>query len=490
MMETPAEATRVEQVMALVRQRIERRVLSPGARLTSVRAMAAATGFSKSTVVEAYDRLVAERIIRSRRGSGFYIAAPLAPLSLQQVGPRLDPEVDPLWMLRQSLTAGTAALKPGCGWLPDDWMPEKLLRKGLRSVARARKSSVTGYSPPLGMEPLRRLLARRLGDQGIEASPDQVLLTDSGTHAIDLTCRFLIEPGDVVLVDDPSYFNFHALLRAHRAQIVSVPYTLNGPDITVFERVLTEHRPRFYLMNSAIHNPTGAILSAAAAHRIMKLADSHGLIVVEDDIFADFETESSPRLAAFDGLDRVIRVGSFSKSVSSSLRCGYIVAKPEWTAALSDLRIATGMSGSPLAAKLLHHALADGGYRRHMEQVRTRLHEEMDRTIKRLKGIGIVPWIEPAAGLFLWCRLPEAIDAADVARRALSDDVLFAPGNVFSVTQSATSFMRFNVAMMQDPRIFRVLQSAMSECTGADHRFNRVRSAMKAGSQVLAPSSE
>jgi DNA-binding transcriptional MocR family regulator len=450
--------------MALVRERIERRVLGPGARLTSVRAMAQATGFSKSTVVEAYDRLVAERVIRSRPGSGFYIAAPLAPLSLAQVGPRLDREIDPLWMLRQSLAHGTASLKPGCGWLPDDWMPEELLRKGMRSNARLTGAAVTGYAPLLGLEPLRRLLARRLADQGVEAAPDQVLLTDSGTHAIDLVCRFLIEPGDVVLVDDPSYFNFRALLRAHRARIVGIPYTTSGPDVTAFAQALTENRPRLYLMNSAIHNPTGASLSAATAHRIMKLADAHDLIVLEDDIFADFEAQSAPRLAAFDGFERVIRVGSFSKSVSSSVRCGHIVAKPEWIAELSDLRIATGMSGSPLAERLLHHALADGSYRRHMEQVRTRLQEKMQRTIKRLKAIGVMPWIEPGAGLFLWCRLPDAIDAADIARRGLAEDVLFAPGNVFSVTQSAGNFMRFNVAMMEDPKIYRVLQNAMTEC--------------------------
>src|SRR5205807_2505298 len=82
----------------------------------------------------------------------------------------------------------TASLKPGCGWLPDDWMPEELLRKGMRSIAGVKQTPVTGYMPPLGTEPLRRLLARRLGDQGIDAAPEQVLLTDSGTHAIDLVC--------------------------------------------------------------------------------------------------------------------------------------------------------------------------------------------------------------------------------------------------------------------------------------------------------------
>jgi DNA-binding transcriptional MocR family regulator len=457
-------ATRVEQVMGLIREHISRRVLIPGARLASVRAMAQATGFSKSTIVEAYDRLVAERVIRSRAGSGFYVAAALAPLSLAHVGPRLDREVDPLWVLRQSLTLGTASLMPGSGWLPDDWMPEALLRKGLRSVARARKTSVTGYASPLGAESLRRLLAQRLVDQGIRAAPDQVLLTDSATHAIDLICRFLIEPGEAVIVDDPCYFNFLALLRAHRVRIVGIPYTPDGPDITAFARAVAEHRPRFYLMNSAIHNPTGATLSATAAHRIMKLADAHNFIVIEDDVYADFESEPTSRLAVFDGLDRVMRVGSFSKSVSSSLRCGHIVAKPEWIAGLSDLHIATGMSGNSLAAKILYQALAGRSFSRHMEQVRDRLQEHMDRAIERLKAVGVIPWIEPTAGLFLWCRLPDAIDAAAVARRALADDVLFAPGNLFSVSQSASPFMRFNVARMGDLKIFRVLQSAISEC--------------------------
>jgi DNA-binding transcriptional MocR family regulator len=220
-------------------------------------------------------------------------------------------------------------------------------------------------------------------------------------------------------------------------------------------------------MNSAIHNPTGATLSAATVHRIMKLADAHDLVVVEDDIFADFETEPAPRLAAFGGFDQVIRVGSFSKSVSSSIRCGHIIAKPEWIAALSDLRIATGMSGSPLAERLLHHVLADAGFRRHMDQLKARLQDKMARTIKRLKGIGLMPWVEPAGGLFLWCKLPDAIDAADIARRALADDVLFAPGNVFSVSQSAGNFMRFNVAMMEDPKILRVLESAMTKSARA-----------------------
>src|SRR5690606_15215752 len=136
-----------------------------------------------------------------------------------------------------------------------------------------------------------------------------------------LLCRYLIEPGDAVIVDDPCYFNFHALLRAHRAKAIGVPYTPNGPDIARFKEVLEKHRPRLYITNSALQNPTGATLSPVIAHRILKLAEEADLTIVEDDIFADFEWTPAPRLAAFDGLQRVVHIGSFSKTLSASVRC-------------------------------------------------------------------------------------------------------------------------------------------------------------------------
>jgi DNA-binding transcriptional MocR family regulator len=114
----PASTTRVAAVMAAIRQRIAGRSLTPGAKLPSVRALAATMKLSTSTVVEAYERLVAEGAILSRPGSGFYVANQAAPFALSEVGPRLDREIDPFWVSRQSLEAGDIGLKPGCGWLP------------------------------------------------------------------------------------------------------------------------------------------------------------------------------------------------------------------------------------------------------------------------------------------------------------------------------------------------------------------------------------
>lgn len=447
--------------MTTIRQRIAGRSLTAGDRLPSIRSIAATLDVSASTVVEAYERLVAEGAIHARPGSGFYVTGQTAPLSLSEVGPKLDRAVDPFWVSRQSLEADADGLKPGCGWLPPSWLPQDAIRKALRSLSRAGAPALADYSAPLGLPPLRRLIARRMAERGIEASPDQIMLTDSATQAMDLLCRLLLEPGDTVLVDDPCYFNFQALLRAHRVRIVGVPYTPAGPDIDHFGRALAEHRPRLYITNSAIHNPTGATLSPVVAHRVLKLADQFGLAIIEDDIFADFERSPAPRLAAFDGLERVVHIGSFSKTLSAAARCGFVAARREWIESLTDLKIATSFGGGRLDAELVLAVLSDGGYRRHLEHLRSRLSRAMAEVSARLKEIGIVPWVEPQAGMLLWCRLPDDADAADVARAALAENVVLAPGNAFSPSQSARGYMRFNVSQMRDGGVFDVLREAL-----------------------------
>lgn len=449
--------TRVGAVMGAIRERIAGRRLAPGARLPSIRAFAAAMAVSKSTVVEAYDRLAAEGAIEARRGSGFFVAGPALPFSPADLGPRLERAVDPFWVSRQTLDAGDAVLKPGCGWLPADWLPQESLRRALRALSRAPDETLADYGTPLGLAPLRQWLSRRLAGHGVEAAPDQILLTESGTQALDLVCSLLVEPGDTVLVDDPCYFNFHALLRAHRVRMVGVPFGPNGPDLAAFEQVLAEHRPRLYVTNSGLHNPTGASLSPVVAHRMLKLSEPFGLTIVEDDIFADFEPEPAPRLAAFDGLERVVQIGSFSKSLSASVRCGYIAARRDWIEGLIDLKIAASFGTGRLSAELVLGVLKDGGYRRHMDALRARLARAMGETAARLRAIGIEPWIEPRGGMFLWCRLPEGLDSAVIARRLLAQDIVLAPGNVYSLSQGATRFMRFNVAQSGDPRLFEAL---------------------------------
>jgi DNA-binding transcriptional MocR family regulator len=454
--------TRTETLMGAIRSRIANRSLLPGDRLPSIRGFARTMGVSPSTVAEAYDRLAAEGAIRARPRSGFYVAeGNLPPMALAEMGAPRESDVDPFWVSRQSLDAAPGAPMPGCGWLPADWMPHEALRKGLRALARADAAVLCDYGGARGSLALRRLLLGRFAEEGLAATADQIMLTGSGTEAIDLVCRFLLRPGDTVLVDDPCYFNFQALLLAHQVRIVGVPFGVDGPDAAAFERAAAE-RPRLYITNSALHNPTGATLSPQVAHRVLSAAAAHDVTIVEDDIFADFEPSPSPRHAVPDGLNRVVRVGSFTKTLSASLRCGYIAARADWIEGLVDLQLATRFGGpGPMAAALVAGVLSGGGYRRHMDELRRRLARARSTAAERLSALGLVPWTMPRGGFFLWCRLPEGADSATVARRCMREGVVLAPGNVFSVTRTAAPFLRFNVAQLSDERVFAALRRAM-----------------------------
>jgi DNA-binding transcriptional MocR family regulator len=443
------------------------RALARGARLPSVRELATKLAVSKSTVVEAYDRLVAEGAVTARRGSGFFVAGAARPLTLTAADPPPEPAIDPTWITRHSMTATPDFLRPGAGWLPDSWVLDLGVQRALRLAARDDAERRRQYDEPLGYAPLRQLFSVRLAERGVLADPDQIVVTDSCSQALDLVCRFLLEAGDTVVVDDPCYFNFHALLRACRAKTIAVPMTPDGPDVEALASLFTEHRPRLYLTTAGFQNPTGATPSPATAHRVLRLAEDHDVVILEDDTFADFEAEPSTRLGGLDGLNRVVQVGSATKTVGAAMRCGYIAARADWIAPLVDLKLATSMGNSATGALMLHRVLTESGYRRHLDSLRRKLAEAMGYALRNLAQHGLRPWVEPRGGIYVWASLPGGVAAADVARHGLTRKVMFAPGPAFSASEAAAGYLRFNVARSSEPRIYEALDEAIAASRGS-----------------------
>lgn len=454
--------SRVDQVVAAIEERMDQRSLLPGAKLPSIRHLARTLAVSKSTVVEAYDRMTASGVIRSHAGSGFYVVGRPAAVSAVSSAPYLDQSIDSLWVSRRSLEPSLDTLKPGAGSLPTSWMPMEEIRRTIRKVSRASEALISNYGTPYGSPELRTLLSRRLIDRGIEAATDQIMLTESGLQAVDLICRAILKPGDTVMVDDPCYFSFLTLLRAHPVKVISIPYTSQGPSLDAFQAAIAAHRPRLYLTNSGLHNPTGATMSSNVAYKLLTLSTQSDLTIVEDDVFADFELEQTPRLAAFDGLTRVIHISSFSKIFSSGTRCGYIAANRDLIEKLVNLKLATCFGGNPLTAHVVHGLLKDGSYRKHVNTLKPRLARAMTETISRLENLGIKPWIIPKGGIFIWAHLPDGLDSADISNALLKEKVVLAPGNLFSLTQSAGPFLRFNITRSSQAKIFDALDKVLN----------------------------
>ena len=457
--------SKIEIVMTQIKSHIANQRFVAGSRLPSVRRLAQEMQFSISTVVEAYARLVTEGVLEARAGSGFYVKGQAIAQKVTATHFQYDREINPLWISRQSLDANDEMLKPGCGWLPPEWMPESSLRKALKQAAKSSVKMLVEYPIPHGHVGLRQWIARRNAQYEIQVDPSQILITDSGTQAIDLIFRVHLQAGDVILVDDPCYFNFQALIQAHHLQAIAIPFTAQGPDVEEFERAL-QYQPKLYLTNSGIHNPTGATLSIQRAYQVAKLAEQANLLIVEDDIFSEFEYLPAPRYSTLMGFDQVIQIGSFSKTLTASLRCGYIVSNPPYIEKYIDLKIATNFSSGHLNAEIIYSALMDSQYIKHIESLKKKLNNSMSTCIQRLRQLNIEPVLIPKAGIFLWCHLPEQMDAAELSRRCLQHGLILAPGHAFSQSAHAKHLMRFNVAQCMNPKVFDILAEVM-------HSFNR-----------------
>ncbi|QEI08086.1 PLP-dependent aminotransferase family protein [Pigmentiphaga aceris] len=456
------DQTLVEQLTRQMTHRIERDAMRPGSRLPSIRQLASEMGVSRFTVVEAYDRLVADGHAESRRGAGFFVATkPAAPLAPVPRHPVLAAEgnIDIRWLLRNMFRDTSAAEHAGGGLMPPDWLDAEMVAASVRAVGRTVRDSLLGYGTAQGYAPLRQQLAARLQADGIPAHPDHMLTTSGVTHAFDLIARHLLQAGDTVLVEDPAWPLIFGRLTAFGARPIGVPRGPDGPDLDALARLAALHKPKFFLINAAVHNPTGYSLSAGGAYGILRIAEQHDFIVVEDDTYGELHPGQPIRLAALDQLNRVIHVGGFSKTLAASLRVGYIAAAPAVVQALTDLKILTALPTSELGERTVHRILAEGHYRRHLVRVRARVDMERDRTLKVLLKLGVkVPQLPPA-GMFVWGDCGR--DTERMARLAAEQGVVLAPGSLFSPGQMPSTRMRFSAATAGNISALRVIESLL-----------------------------
>jgi len=454
----------VDQIVHGIREQIEEQELRPGARLPSIRAFANAHNVSRFTVVEAYDRLVAQGYLLSRRGAGFFATSchsPQAPTARADRNTRNDELV---WLLRRLLEAREGTVLAGGPWLSGSWLDDANIRRSLRALAGRPGGHVTQYGDPYGCPALRRQLAHViLPDVGVNAGDAQILLTTGASQALDLIVRRMLAPGDSVLVDDPGYYNLFGNLRGHGVRLLGVPRGVEGPDTERLDELAAEHRPKLYFTQSVLQNPTGTSMAPRVAYRVLQSANRHDFRIVEDDIFSDLEPANTTRLATLDQLERVIYVGSFSKTLSGSLRVGFIAANPAVREDLADAKMITGIASSLFSEQLVYDLLADGHYRKFTARTRERIAEARCNVIEAFEGMGMEVFCRAEAGLFLWGRFRHIADSLPLAETASRRNLLIAPGTVFRPNLQPSPWMRFNVAVCDDREVLRAIAGLADE---------------------------
>ena len=441
----------VETVIGL----IEGGTYKTGERLPAIRSAAGNFGVSKNTLADAYDRLVSLGYLEARRGSGYYVR----PIRLKPMAarpPHVAEALDLVSLLREQLEQHYA-VRVGDGRPPPSWMEDSELGRHLNGSRPGGEVS-HGYGHPRGFRPLRERIALTLADRSILATPDQIQLTQGANHALDLIVRNLVAPGDAVLVDSPGYYPLFGKLKLAKAEIIGVRRGLDGPDLENLAAKAAASHAKVFFTQSLAHNPTGGSLTLARAHRVLQIAQRHGLHIIEDDPFADVLPAASPRLAALDQLERVTYVGTFSKTLSASLRVGYIAAAQSLADALADLKILTIVSTSDYIERVIHNLIVSGQYRRHLQRLKVRIEESTVSALRHLERVGVRIFAPPSGGFYLWALLPSGTDEADLARRAIDQGIFMAPGAVFVPDRIAGEpAIRINVAYASDQRFLAFL---------------------------------
>ncbi|HSJ55804.1 MAG TPA: PLP-dependent aminotransferase family protein [Anaerolineae bacterium] len=456
------------QIQAFLSDSILSGSMAPGTRLPATRALAADLGVSRMTVESAYAELEADGLVAAQVGSGTFV---LPPFPVRPAAGDAPGTAWPAWHhgrrweTEGAHAAWTAtpldAAVPAAGHThPIPFaggggdarrFPIDEFRRTIQAVMRRDGTAAVEYGDPRGYPPLRATIAQVLASQGLQASAGNVLVTAGSQAALALVSHLLLGPGDVVVVEKPTYGGALQLFRALGVVMAEVPVDAEGMQLDALEPILRARRPRLIYTIPNFQNPTGTCLSSSRRRQLLALADRHGVPVVEDDFVGDlrYDGRAQPALKALDPGGRVIYASTFSKMLMPGLRVGFLVADGPVYDRLVRYKRAVELATSNLMQRALEAYVTVGRYQAHLRRSCQLYRRRRDAICRAIEGWlpGDLEFGVPAGGLFAWVRLPDGIDAAALLPAAQAEGVAFAPGRDFFVdARDGARTMRLNFA--------------------------------------------
>ncbi len=431
--------------------------LHAGDRLPSVRQLASQLGVSAWTVNEAYQRLMARGMVTSHPGLGYFVSKLAPRLESPRVAhrPKMG-TMNAVSFVRNAVDPSSHAVSASTGFLPRAWInnaiPPAVMRKVLRDPV------ITVPAPAHGLLEFRHQLTTKLSQANIHVNPDQIVTTYGVTQAVSLICQKVLQAGDCVVIEDPSYMVQQTQLRDLGVELLAVPRRHDGPDLDVLECIVQQFRPRIVFTQCTLHNPTGTTSSPANCYGLLSLADKYDFLIIEDDVFGDLAPKSALKLAALDAFRRVFYVSSFTKLLSPAVRVGFLIGPPTYTEGILEQKILSTLTGSSLLEAIVSHTLKSGSYGAHINGLRRTLTKAHHSARIALLQAGVVIESEASDGLFIWGELPSTTNVDNLMKEADHNGILLTKGSMFSPTGSFERHLRFNVAHAADPKLLEFLR--------------------------------
>lgn len=335
------------------------------------------------------------------------------------------------------------------GGLPSpDSFPVEALQRITAAGFGPTFHSLLQYATTEGYGPLREFLAQWVEDRGIKASPDEICILTGSQQGIDLACKALLNPSDVVLVERPTYLAALQIIRLYEGRAVAVPGDEHGMDPEALKAAIAKERPKLIYLVPTFRNPSGETWSVERRRQIVEIAAEAGVTIIEDDPYGllRYDGPHLPTVKSFDPGNTVIYLGSFSKIVSPGLRVGYAIAHPSILRPMTIGKQAVDVHTTTYSQWLINEFCRSAELEPHLDRVKKDYKFKRDRMLQAIEthfppG---VRWTRPEGGLFLWVTLPPGASSTALLEESVKQKVAFIPGTPFFTDGSGDNAMRLN----------------------------------------------
>ncbi len=462
-----------QQIGRHLERLIREGLLAPGVKVPATRELARELGVNRATVAVAFEELVSQGLLRAHVGQGTFVAErDPGRRRTREIGPPAPVDWAGLFSKGSQLVAGDARrrefysqpFKPAprvisfAGGMPDaSLFPIEAFRQVLNRVIRSEGQELLQYYPVGGYPPLRKFLSAYLLRFGVEARPEEILIVNGSQQGFDLIARTLLDPGDLVAIEEPSYPRAIQVFRSFGAQLLPIALGDDGLRLDLLERLLERHSPKLLYCQPSAHNPTGLTMSAATRRRLLELVGRHQVPVVEDGFDGSlFYGDRPPApLKAADSHGLVIYIGTFSKILFPGLRLGWLVAPRPLLERLEAAKQLSDIHTSPLIQAAVYHFCQRRLLERHLIKSAAEYGRRRSLLLSALsrRMPNGVSWTETQGGFSLLLTLPEGRDAVALLPKALGHGVSFTPGRVFFVDNGGDRGLRLSFSAVPANRI-------------------------------------
>jgi len=478
------------QIAGDLRRRIAAGLLPAGTKLPPTRMLARRLGVNRNTVNNAYEELLSEGLAQAHVGQGTFVTGIAAeegetPAAAEAGAP---PERFP-WgrvfnrravsddltrlMERYQLRLPKNIISFALSAAGEEELDLEDLRRAMNYILRRSDNfSVFTYGQAAGYLPLRRYLAQTIQREEIYARPQEILITNGSQQALNLVASVLVEAGDTVALENPTYPGAIQIFRYHGAELAGLERDDEGPDPEYLERLLSRRRVKLLYLVPNFRNPTGETISRARRRELMELVRRFEVPVLEDDLGGRlvFGAPHPPALRSLDLEGQVVYVSSFSKNLMPGLRLGWMVAPPPLMKRLMALKQLSDIATSQLSQAALWEFCRRGYLERHLQRVRELFQEKREAMLGALERWlpPEVTWTRPTGGVYIWVTLPARLNAAELLVRSAKRGVLFSAGELFYLDGRGTNELRLSFAGVTGEQIergVRILGEVIGEYT-------------------------